>query len=338
MDSITSLFVRKMVTAAGPKVDGPNLLMSVGLNPDASADPKAMVAADAYYDLLERIAEQIDVTDLPLRTGASMRCDDYGALGLAFKTAPTLKGSYARVERYARLWTNVVEYTLEPSGKDTWFHLHRTGPRRLGMRLSNEATLASATAIGREVSFDGTVPLREVHLTHPRPKDTSRHAAYFGCPVIFGSDRDAILIANATLDQPNKLGDKGITQFLLGHLEQELANVTVETELKDCIRDLIARSLCDGLPKMEEIARRLGLSVRSLHRRLSADGLSFQTLTEATRKELAEGLLRDQHNSLAEIAFLTGFAEQSSFNRAFKRWVGETPSSYRKQMMPRGFG
>lgn len=333
MDSVTSLFVRKMVTAAGSMVDGPDLLRSVGLDPDTKVDPRAMVAASAYYSLLELIAEQIDVTDLPLRTGASMRCDEYGALGLAFKAAPTLRGSYSRIERYARLWTNVVEYELEPVGKDTWFHLHRTGPRRLGMRLSNEATLASAIAIAREVSSGGSVSLREVHLTHPAPKDTSRHTAYFGCPVIFSSDRDAILFANTTLDLPNTLGDKGITQFLLGHLEHELATVSVVTDLKDRIRDLVARSLSEGSPKMEDIARRLGISVRSLHRRLAANGLSFQTLTEATRKELAEGLLSDPNYSLAEIAFLTGFAEQSSFNRAFKRWAGETPANFRRQVL-----
>lgn len=332
MDSVTSLFVRKMVAAAGPTVVTADLLRSVGLNPDDTVDPKAMVSASAYYNLLERIATQSDVTDLPLRVGASMRCDDYGALGLAFKTAPTLRGSYSRVERFARLWTNVVEYELKPGQKDTWFLLHRAGPRGVGMRLSNEATLASAVAIAREVTPSGAVALREVHLTHPAPKDTSRHTAYFGCPVIFSSDRDAVLFANATLDQPNRLADKGITQFLLGHLEQELASASKVTDLKDRIRDLVARSLSEGLPKMEDIARRLGISARSLHRRLSADGLSFQALTEATRQELAEGLLSDPHYSLAEIAFLTGFAEQSSFNRAFKRWVGETPANYRRQL------
>ncbi len=86
---------------------------------------------------------------------------------------------------------------------------------------------------------------------------------------------------------------------------------------------------------MAEIARDLGLSARSFHRRLSEHGLSFQTLTEETRRDLAEGLLRDGRHSLAEIAFLTGFAEQSSFTRAFKRWVGMTPASYRNARVGR---
>ena len=81
---------------------------------------------------------------------------------------------------------------------------------------------------------------------------------------------------------------------------------------------------------MEDVARNLGMSVRSLHRRLANDGMTFRTLTEETRQELAEGLLCDERYSIAEVAFLTGFSEQSSFNRAFKRWAGDTPATYRK--------
>jgi AraC-like DNA-binding protein len=81
---------------------------------------------------------------------------------------------------------------------------------------------------------------------------------------------------------------------------------------------------------MEDIAKRLGLSVRSLHRRLSEDGFSFKLLTDQTRHELAEGLLKDQRYSIAEIAFVTGFSEQSAFTRAFKRWSGATPAQFRK--------
>ena len=142
MGQVTSLFARKMIAAAGAKIDGPALLTSVGIDPDAPWDPKVMIEASAYYEILERIADQIDVTDLPLKTGASMRCDDYGALGLAWKAAPNLLGSLSRVERYARLWTDVVEYEIRPTADGILYLLHRAGPRRLGLRLSNETTLA----------------------------------------------------------------------------------------------------------------------------------------------------------------------------------------------------
>ncbi|MEJ8562942.1 AraC family transcriptional regulator [Yoonia sp. GPGPB17] len=329
MGTITSLFARKMIAAVGGGVDQDALLASVGLDSDAANDPKKMLLDTTYYDLLERIAGQIDATDLPLRTGESMQLDEYGALGLAWKSAPTLRDSYARVERFARVWTSVVEYELRKVDRGTYFILHRTGERRLGLRLSNEATLASAVSISRQVSPVPFAPI-EVHFKHLPPRTLDYHERFFGCPVFFGSHVDALLLSPESLAQPNKLGDEGITRFLDRHLEDELRDVACEASIKALAKDVVARSLSEGVPKMADVARRLGLSARSLHRRLADDGLNFRTLTDETRKELAEGLLRDERYSLSEIAFLTGFSEQSAFNRAFKRWIGRSPAAHRK--------
>jgi AraC-like DNA-binding protein len=329
MGYVTSLFARKMVAAAGTRVDAAALLSSVGLDAEGHWDPKAMLPADSYYDLLERIALQTDATDLPVRVGASMRLDEYGALGLAFKAATTLGASYARVERYARLWTSVVDYELRSDPRGTLFVLHRSGTRRLGLRLSNEATLASAVSLARQVSTEPVTPL-EVRVQHAAPRSVAAHEDWFGCPVRFGSDIDAVLFSPATLAQPNILGDEGISRYLASRLDAELAEITEEVTLVSQTKDAIAQALSEGAPKMTDIARGLGLSVRSFHRRLSEQGMSFQTLTEQTRRELAEGFLREDGHSLAEIAFLTGFSEQSAFTRAFKRWLGVTPASYRK--------
>ncbi len=329
MGSVTSLFVRKMVAGAEPDIDGAAYLKSVGIDPDGAWDPKHMITDEAYYDMLEAMGEEMDITDLPLRVGGSMRCDEYGALGLAWKAAPTLRGSYLRVERFARIWTSIVAYEIQPvDGGILWIE-HRAGERRLGMRLSVEADMASAVSISRQVS---PVPFgpREVRFKHNPPKTLKHHEAYFGCPVYFNAEHDALVISDEALDRPNKLGDEGITQFLLSHLEGELSEVRDAPTLEDQTKEAIARALSEGPPKMGDIARGLGLSARSFHRRLADHGLTFQALAEQTRRELAEGLLRDEQYSLADIAFLTGFSEQSSFTRAFKRWVGHTPASYRK--------
>lgn len=328
MGRITSLFAHKMVAAAGDAINGRAALRAAGLNPDAPQDPKVMMTDEAYYTMLEDIASQTDVTALPITVGTSMRCDEYGALGLAWKAAPNLLGSFARVERYARLWTSVVEYELRNVERGVLFILHRAGPRRLGMRLSNEATLASAVSLARQVSPDPVVPV-EVMVRHPAPKSLEAHKAYFGCPLHFDSAYDALLLSQETLFQPNVLGDEGITQFILSHLDAEIAVVENDVNLVHQTKDRIARALSEGLPKMADVAKGLGLSVRSFHRKLAEHGASFQTLTEETRRELALGLLRDERYSLSEIAFLTGFSEQSAFTRAFKRWMGQTPASYR---------
>jgi len=329
MAYVTSLFARKMVAAAGSAIDPKTTLASAGIDHDTPWDPKVMIPAVMYYDMLETMAKEVDVTELPVHVGASMKCDEYGALGLAWKAAPTLYGSCSRIERYARLWTGVVSYELRPDPRGTLFILHRAGERRLGLRLSNEATLASSVSLSRQVCPVPFSPT-EVFLQHPAPKSKAFHVDWFGCPVTFEADLDAVLISNEAMERPNILGDEGISRYLISDLETELSELKPVPPLVTETKDAIAQALNEGAPLMADIARRLGLSGRSFHRRLSEHGLSFQTLTEETRRELAEGLLREEEYSLADIAFLTGFSEQSSFTRAFKRWLGQTPASYRK--------
>lgn len=330
MGAVTSLFVRKVVRVAGDAVDQVSLLRSIGLDPNSESNVAEMVSDVAYYDLLERIADLTDgAIELPLRVGGSMNCDDYGAFGLAWKTAPTLRASFARAERYWRLLTSVAEYEVRPCDSGAYFILHRVGDRRLGLRLSNEATLASVTSIIREISTGEFVPL-EVHLKHPPPATTAAHEVYFGCPVTFESDLDAIRIPSDALAKANRLGDAGITRFLLNHLDEELKKLEASGTLQEMVHDAIAQSLSDGVPKMPDVARRLGLGERTLQRRLGEQGLSFQKLVDEARRELAEGFLLQSDYSLAEVAFLTGFSEQSAFNRAFKRWMSQTPTAYRE--------
>lgn len=91
----------------------------------------------------------------------------------------------------------------------------------------------------------------------------------------------------------------------------------------------MASVLSEGVPTLSLIASELGISARTLQRRLSDQGHSFQGVVDMARQDLAQRLLRETDYSLAEVAFLTGFAEQSGFTRAFKRWAGQTPRSYR---------
>lgn len=331
MGEVTSLFARKVVSVAGGSVDPKEILGSVGLDADGPWDPKHMLDEDVFYGMLELLAHKMpDATPLPLVVGESMRPDEYGALGLAWKAAPNLMGSFGRVARYARLWTSIVQYELQEHDDGLLFVEHRKGERRLGMRISVEADLASGVSLGRQVTSPAFAPL-QVYFRHTAPSTTHHHEGYFRCPVRFNAGQDAMLLSRESLAVPNALGDEGITQFLISLLDQELSEIKDEPTLGELTKDAIARALSEGPPKMEDIARGLGMSGRSFHRRLADHGLTFQMLAEETRRELAEGLLRDDQYSLADVAFLTGFSEQSAFTRAFKRWVGDTPASYRKK-------
>lgn len=329
MGQITSLFVHKVIRQADDSLDKRALLESVGVDPGAPVDPAVMVADTDYYDFFERVARADPRgVDLPLRVGASMRSDDYGAFGLAWKSALNLRGSFERAERYARVLTSVSTYEAREAEAGVYMHLHRDGERRLGLRLSNEATIASIAAISQEVST-GELNALAIHFKHKGPESTAAHERHFGCPVYFGTDWDALLVSHESVRAPNRFGDPSIVRFFDTHLDAELAKFDDDASLERRVRIQISQSLSEGVPSVSDVARRFDMSGRTLQRRLSDRGYSFQTLVDESRRELAERLLRETAYPLAEVAFLTGFSEQSAFNRAFKRWAGQTPRSYR---------
>lgn len=331
MGKVTALFAQKVVQAVSDGVDKEALLRSVGLARGKPVDPSDRIDAHDYYAFLERVAAaDPEATSLPLRVGATMRCDDYGAFGLAWKSAATLRGSYDRAERYALVLSSVSTYEVESTADGAFMHLHRDGERRLGMRLSNENTIASIASISREVSLEPFQPLA-VYFKHAAPATTAFHVAYFGCPVYFGTDRDALLVSRATLQTPNTLGDPGISTFFDRHLAEEITKFDDDLPLERQVRDHVAMALSEGIPAVTDVAHHLGMSARTLQRRLAEQGYSYQTLVDEARRQLAKRLLRDTDFSLIEVAFMTGFSGQSAFTRAFKRWAGQTPRSFRLQ-------
>ncbi len=330
MPQITSLFAHKVVAQADPALDKHALLLSIGLDPEAPVDPKVMVSDVEYYDLFANAARNDPAgTGLPLRVGASMRCEDYGAFGLAWKSALNLRGSFERAERYARVLTSVSTYEVCTSEQGVMMHLHRDGDRaNLGLRLSNEATIASIAAISDEVST-GRFQASAIYFKHAAPETGAVHETHFGCPVHFGTDRDAVLVAHERARAPNQVGDPAIVKFFDRQLDAEVSALDDDASLEQRVRTQVSRALSQGIPTLSDIASQFGMSGRTLQRRLSDRGYSFQTVVDQSRRELAERLLRETGYPLTEVAFLTGFSDQTAFSRAFKRWAGQTPRSFR---------
>lgn len=329
MSQITSLYVYKVIAQASRGVETRDLLKDLQINPDSPIDPNQMVAASKYYDFFSTLVDRDPQgLVLPLQIGASMCCDDYGAFGLAWKSAPNLRGSFVRSERYGHVLGSAETYSLEPYKGSFFFNLEKVGEEHPGTLLSNEASISAVATICKEVSTEAFLP-QAVYLKHSPRGAKSAYESHFGCPVYFKSGRNALLVTEQSLDTPNKLGDETIANFFDRHLEHTLAKLTTDPELDQQVRSIITNVLSEGVPTISFIAAKLHISARTLQRKLSDQGHSFQGLVDIARKDLSQRLLRETNYSLAEVAFLTGFSEQSGFTRAFKRWVGETPRSYR---------
>lgn len=336
MGWISVVFAHKVIDVAtgggrGAEALRAGLLRSVGRDPAAPVDPQELMGDAEFFGLLERIAEQVEGgRDVPLRVGASMRCDDYGAFGLAFKSAVDLESSYVRVERYGRVVTSISNFRVVQGANSAFMEVIPGKSERLGLRMTNELALAAATALSREAGGDDFTPLA-VHFSHTPPDDISAFESHFRCPLHFGVLRDALEVSHERLRRPNRLGDRSTSQFFDSHLDGALADLPEDGSLGRRVRAEIAQALSEGVPKLPSMAARLGMSARTLQRRLGEAGLNYRDLVDESRKELADRLLRKTGYGLAEIAFLTGFSEQSAFHRAFNRWTQQTPRSYREE-------
>lgn len=330
MGWISLLFVRKVVDfATEDEEERAALAQRVGLQPEAPVDPQQMLGDAEFFALLERIAVGLPGgRAVGVRVGASMRCDEYGAFGLAFKTAVDLAGSYERVERYGKIITSLANFRRVPGDGTTFMEVIEGRGARLGLRMVNELALAAALALSREVSRRELEPTA-VWFAHEAPEDLSDFEAHFRCPLRFSTGRDALEIPDARLRTPNRLGDAGVSEFFVAHLDDALTDLPADDVLGRRVRTEISRALSEGVPALSRTARRLGMSARTLQRRLAEQGLAYQSLVDEAREELADRLLRESDYSLAEVAFLTGFSDQSTFGRAFKRWRGQTPRAYR---------
>lgn len=323
----------RRIAAAARGTDSPTeLLSSVGLAPGAAADGTSQfVEAEAYYGMLERAAGDDD-HGLPFRYGAAFVPEDVGALGLAIKTAPTVGDALHRLARYIHVVSDTLEYELVDEGAGRAIALRGRPFHRRGAQLANECALAAVTSAVRQVAA-GPLAIEAVSFRHAAPADTAPHGAYFGCPVRFGRPVDAVHLPHASLGVATRLGDEGLSAYLLGQLDELLA--ARDDSLVGHVLRAVTDALPDGGAPRSQVARRLGMSERTLARRLSDEGWSFQQLVDRARRDAAEALLGDGDHTLTEVAFLTGFSDQSAFQRAFKRWTGRTPTAFRAEASDR---
>lgn len=329
MASVGTPVVRRMIDVADPRHGRDDLLASVGLPPGQPDVGWAGEAVDegAYYALLERIAD--DDPDFPFRYGRALRPDDLGALGLALKTAATIESALERLLRYVLVLSDTLEYEFVDSADGRAFALVGRPHHRRGAAIANECALSAVVSMLRNIIGDPIAPSL-VELQHAGPDDDRHHREYFGCRVSFDAPTNSIHLPHALLARRTLLADDGLSSYLLARLD-DLAARKATRSIVDDVRAAITDALPDGQPSKSRVARRLGLSERTLHRHLTDQGETFQAIATRARREAAESLLATSRHSIVDIAFLTGFSDQTSFTRAFKRWTGTTPAAFRSR-------
>ncbi|WP_394237162.1 AraC family transcriptional regulator [Pseudomonas anguilliseptica] len=316
-------------------VDSAELLERVQLSPQLLAQRDQRIAASTYLELLGHGVRLTGDEQLGLHLGEAVRPGYYGVLGYLIMSCATLADALHRQARYAALVGNLGQVDLadepprpelEPQVAHSWQPLLPQQKRQL-----SEETLAGWVTFGHWISgLD--IPPTEVRFQHAAPADMSEYQRIFRCPVLFDQADNALVFPKRLLATPLGQADAQVRLTLDAYADRLLGEIQQGNSVLDRARLALSRQLPEVGADLQQIAARLALSPRTLQRRLREAGLSFNQLVDETRQQLVLHYLRDPTLELAEIAFLVGFSEPGSLARAFRRWTGQSPGEYRRQL------
>lgn len=190
-----------------------------------------------------------------------------------------------------------------------------------------DAAFATFVELGRRGSRVHIIP-RGVELARPENGHKAL-ADFFGCPVRFGAERNALVFDVADLNRPFPGHNPELLEILNPVLIAALAEATAPPTISHQVKGALKRILASGRPEMAEVAREIGMSERTLQRRITEEGTSFRQLMLETRQEVVRHLLTEPSIEIEEIAGLLGYEDANSFYRAFRTWEGTTPARWR---------
>jgi len=290
------------------------------------ADAGAAVPCATYDQAWEAAGKAWRGPALATAAGLAIPFGAFGMIDYLCGSAATVAGGFESLVLHYRLVAtdNRVDVEAIPGG---W----RVSVRPLVPMPPDvdEYTLAVLTGRFRRLTGDAFRPARM--LLRGTVPDTAARAALLGCPVVASQPVSALEVAEALWRAPILRADP----FLHGLLErlagEELSRGAGGTPLESALRARLRDALADGGADVGRMAGLMGLSVRTLQRRLAQAGRSFAAVLDDFRREEAARLLTDPSLALSLVSGRLGYAEQASFTRAFSRWYGVSPGKWRQE-------
>jgi AraC-like DNA-binding protein len=328
IESILSFAESRLVGARSILAQGLRLKLSAAL-----AD--ARVPAVLIPKLLGRTTALLDEPQLGLRLAIMGDPRRHGLLDYLAATSPTLGAAWSQICRYLGLWNEglAIRQTLGPTDVALELRPTATAPGDEAEGMRQLLGLATTTLILAGHRYAGQpVPPRCVEFACDRPAHPEQWATALGAPVNFAVPLTRIVYPSLTTEIISAASDTRLAPILGRHADDLLARLGERSSLSGKVRDAIVAELRRGEVQLAAIAMAMGVSERTLQRRLRDEGTSFEALLDETRFELASSYLRDPAIGISEIAWLVGYTEISAFYRAFGRWTGTTPGTYRARL------
>ncbi len=320
---VSTILPRKLEDLGVP----PALVLGrAGLSPALFAQERIFVSTEELFALYRGIEDASGDPVVGLRLGSEDRVERYDPLTLAALSARSLRDALERLARYKQLTcpeaVEVAERGGEARVQFRWLLAEETEPRVL-----IDLCFAAVARIAHRGTGGLVVPTR-IEL-RGSSRDRAAYEEHFRCPVRFAARRNTIVFREADLDRPFVTHNADLLAAVAPQLEAELAQSLASKAITEQVKGILKRLLAGRRPGIGDVAKELRLSSRTLQRRLTEAGASFQQLTQEARRELARHYLRNSSLELNQTAYLLGYGDAHSFFRAFHDWEGTSPGAWR---------
>jgi AraC-like DNA-binding protein len=329
-------FGAKQVIAALEKRDFPveSLLNRAGLSKRNFDGRQHRISAMAEAKLLEYSAEALDDNTFGLHLAEQANPREVGLLFYVGSAGKNLSEALELVERYLKIVNEAMHLKLIHAPKCVDVEVRLVGLSRHTFQQGMEFSIAVILKGLREITGRNIRPLQTTFI-HVRNSNLRQFERFFGCPVIFGAASDQLTFSKETIALPLVTRDPYLLETLQPFCDDAAKQRhTAPGTLRASVENELQKSLSQGSKLKKDVAKSLGLSVRTLSRRLAEEGTAYDEVVDQLRRSLALQYIRDPSISLAEMTWLLGYERTTSFNHAFKRWMGHSPSATRQQKQP----
>jgi AraC-like DNA-binding protein len=333
--SVAAGYVHTLLDAVQDSAHAPRRVSRAAVLGDAGLAPDLPDTPRLPHDLVSAIwMAALRLTgdaQLGLHVGEQVRPGSFDALGQLLMTCATLGEAAEQADRFAALVGGGGRFAARREAAGIRLLYLPFDPDWPCRRQRVEAVLAATLTFTRWLSGAIVMP-RAVRFRHDAPETLAEHRRIFGLTPDFGAEDDSLLLGPDTLALPVRQANAGLKAVLSGYVQAELARLGNDDPLRGRLADSLRAGLAAGqAPGIEAAAAALGLTPRTLQRRLAERGTSFQAEVNILRAALARDLLRgDPSLSIATIAARLGFADVANFHRAFRNWTGMTPAQWRE--------
>ena len=318
MPSVSVLLVRPLVAAVGSAGLEP-LLGATDLTPQILADDDARISPAQFCVAWSEAARLTGNRQLALAIADATPSGAFGIIEYVCRSAPTLRAALLQWVRYLNLLDDAVTVALAIDEDRAYLRVERES--EAPAPASHELCWALVAKHARELS---TLPFRITSVEFAHAGDPAPYRAWFDAPIVFDAERTQLVMPRGALDAALVSSDPTLLGILTRAADELLKKTPTDPLMTSQVKRVLHELLRSDEGSVELVAKRLGITSRSLQRRLKDEGTTFVGIREDVRRELAQRYL-DDGLAIAEISFLLGFSEPSAFFRAFKRWTGTTP-------------